>query len=189
MVDSAAQNKNRKNKEPQIRPPAICVKMFGSVMNTSPGPASGSTPKAKQEGITISPAISATQVSRSTFLIQVAAEDGHTAHSDTQRKEGLTHSSKDHISDTVFGHTLKVRHQEKAQPFGRAGQCHGTDRQDNHNSQQTEHGDFHDLFHTFLQTNAADSKGKYDHQYRPEHQRRNGRKHSGVFFRDFRSCH
>ena len=68
MVDSAAQNKNRKNKEPQIRPPAICVKMFGSVMNTSPGPASGSTPKAKQEGITISPAISATQVSRSTML-------------------------------------------------------------------------------------------------------------------------
>ena len=37
MVDSAAQNKNRKNKEPQIRPPAICVKMFGSVINTSPG--------------------------------------------------------------------------------------------------------------------------------------------------------
>lgn len=59
----------------EIRPPAICVKMFGSVMNTSPGPASGSTPNAKQEGITISPAISATQVSRSTMLTDSPARE------------------------------------------------------------------------------------------------------------------
>lgn len=75
MVESAAQNKNRKNKEPQTRPPAICVKMFGNVINTSPGPASGSTPKAKQDGITISPAISATQVSRSTMLTDSPARE------------------------------------------------------------------------------------------------------------------
>ena len=75
IVDSAAQNKNRKNKDPQIRPPVICVKIFGSVINTSPGPASGSTPNAKQEGITISPAISATQVSRSTMLTDSPARE------------------------------------------------------------------------------------------------------------------
>ena len=75
MVESAAQNKNRKNKEPQIRPPAICVKIFGSVINTSPGPASGSTPNAKQEGMTINPAIMATQVSRSTMLTDSPARE------------------------------------------------------------------------------------------------------------------
>ena len=68
IVERAAKNRNRKNKDPQIRPPAICVKIFGSVINTSPGPAAGSTPKAKHAGMTISPAISATKVSKRTML-------------------------------------------------------------------------------------------------------------------------
>ena len=41
------EEQNRKNKDPQDPSANICVKIFGSVINTSPGPAAGSTPKAK----------------------------------------------------------------------------------------------------------------------------------------------
>ena len=67
-VDSAAKDINRKNKAPQSLPPAIWLNTFGSVINTSPGPAPGSTPNAKHAGMMINPAINATNVSRIRIL-------------------------------------------------------------------------------------------------------------------------
>ncbi len=68
-VESAAKDKNRKNRVPQILPPAIWLKIWGRVMKIREGPASGSTPKAKQAGIMISPAINATKVSKIPMLM------------------------------------------------------------------------------------------------------------------------
>ena len=68
-VDSAAKDINRKNRAPQSLPPAIWLNTFGRVMNTSPGPAPGSTLNAKHAGMMIRPAISATNVSRIRILI------------------------------------------------------------------------------------------------------------------------
>ena len=55
---------NRKNNAPQILPPAIFTKTFGSVTKIREGPESGCTPKEKQAGKMIRPDISATKVSR-----------------------------------------------------------------------------------------------------------------------------
>ena len=68
-VDNAANVIKRKNKVPQIRPPAISLNTFGSVINTSPGPSPGLIPNAKHAGKIISPAIIATDVSKSVTLI------------------------------------------------------------------------------------------------------------------------
>ena len=40
-VEMAAKDMNRKNRVPQILPPAICLKMLGKVMKIREGPASG----------------------------------------------------------------------------------------------------------------------------------------------------
>ena len=40
-VESAAKDMNTKNSVPHTCPPGICSNTLGSVMNTSPGPASG----------------------------------------------------------------------------------------------------------------------------------------------------
>ena len=68
IVENAAKDINRKNKAPQSLPPAIWLNTFGSVINTSPGPAPGSTPNAKHAGMMINPAINATNVSRIRIL-------------------------------------------------------------------------------------------------------------------------
>ncbi len=49
---------------PQMRPPAMFTKMLGRVTKMSPGPAPGSTPKEKQAGKMMMPAMMATKVSR-----------------------------------------------------------------------------------------------------------------------------
>ena len=54
---------NTKKSPPQSCPPGMLAKMLGIVMKISPGPALGSMPYAKQAGIIINPAISATSVS------------------------------------------------------------------------------------------------------------------------------
>ena len=64
MVVSAAKDINKKNKKPQILPPAIELNTFGKVTNTNPGPLSAATPKEKQDGKIIKPAIKATKVSK-----------------------------------------------------------------------------------------------------------------------------
>ena len=64
IVDAAANNMQRKNKAPQIRPPLMELKIFGSVMKIRFGPLSGLTPNAKHAGKMIRPEINATQVSR-----------------------------------------------------------------------------------------------------------------------------
>ena len=67
-VDSAAKLMNTKNSAPHTRPPAMPPKILGSVTNTRPGPCPGLTPKEKQAGKMIRPAISATKVSSSVML-------------------------------------------------------------------------------------------------------------------------
>ena len=67
-VDRAAHAIKRKNNAPQSLPPIIWLNTFGSVINTSPGPAPGSTLNAKHAGIMIMPAISATKVSSTRIL-------------------------------------------------------------------------------------------------------------------------
>ena len=62
-VESAANDMNTKNSVPHTCPPHICSNTLGSVMNTSPGPESGATPKAKQAGKMMSPVARATPVS------------------------------------------------------------------------------------------------------------------------------
>ena len=64
-VESAANNRKIKNSVPQIRPPGIEINTFGSVTKIKFGPLSGLTPNVKQAGKMISPAISATPVSKS----------------------------------------------------------------------------------------------------------------------------
>ncbi len=68
-VDSAAQLMNTKKRVPHIPPPGMELKILGSVMNTSPGPLSGLTPKAKQAGKIIRPAVKATKVSSPTISV------------------------------------------------------------------------------------------------------------------------
>ena len=63
-VDNAAKVINRKNKDPQILPPAIFAKMFGRVTKIRLGPAPASTPKVEHAGKMIRPAMMATIVSR-----------------------------------------------------------------------------------------------------------------------------
>ena len=62
-VDSAANVIKIKNAVPQMRPPAMWLKTFGSVINSKDGPESGCTPYAKHAGMMIMPAIRATNVS------------------------------------------------------------------------------------------------------------------------------
>ena len=64
-VDAAAKIINKKNKAPQILPPAMELNTFGSVIKIRLGPSPGSTPYAKHDGKMIRPAIKATKVSRS----------------------------------------------------------------------------------------------------------------------------
>ena len=64
-VDTAAKIINKKNKAPQILPPAMELNTFGSVIKIRLGPSPGSTPYAKHDGKMIRPAIKATKVSRS----------------------------------------------------------------------------------------------------------------------------
>ena len=66
-VVRAAALMNTKNRNPQKRPPAMLLKMLGRVMKMRPGPASGVTPKAKQAGKMMRPAVRATKVSRTTM--------------------------------------------------------------------------------------------------------------------------
>ena len=66
-VESAAKDMNTKNSEPQSRPNGMLLKMLGRVTNTRPGPEPGFTPKAKQAGKMMSPAMSATMVSSRTM--------------------------------------------------------------------------------------------------------------------------
>ena len=63
-VEKLAADMNKKNSIPHIRPPAMLANTFGRVMKISCGPASGCTPKEKQAGKIMSPAESATSVSR-----------------------------------------------------------------------------------------------------------------------------
>ena len=44
IVDNAAKDINKKNRDPQIRPPAIWLNTFGSVIKIRDGPAPGSMP-------------------------------------------------------------------------------------------------------------------------------------------------
>ena len=77
MVEIAAKDIHRKKMLPQTLPPLIALKMFGSVMNTSPGPLPGFTPNAKLAGKMIIPATSATKVSSTVTQIAspVSARD------------------------------------------------------------------------------------------------------------------
>ena len=99
IVVSAAKDMNRKNRPPQILPPAIPANMLGSVTNIRFGPESGCIPKEKHAGITIRPAVRATNVSSEVTLtaspdqflvfIQVTAEYQHGSHSQRQSEERL----------------------------------------------------------------------------------------------------
>ena len=62
-VEKLAKIMNRKNSAPQKRPPAMLMKTGGSVWKIREGPLSGVTPKVKQAGKMMVPAISATKVS------------------------------------------------------------------------------------------------------------------------------
>ena len=63
-VDIAAKNIKRKNSVPKIRLPGILLNTLGSVIKSSSGPLPGSIPKEKQAGKMMSPADSATKVSK-----------------------------------------------------------------------------------------------------------------------------
>lgn len=69
IVESAAKDINTKKSVPQILPPGIFANTLGSVMKIRLGPASCGTLYAKQDGITIIPAIKATSVSSAQILI------------------------------------------------------------------------------------------------------------------------
>ena len=62
-VEKLAKIMNRKNSAPQKRPPAMLMKTGGRVWKIREGPLSGVTPKVKQAGKMMVPAISATKVS------------------------------------------------------------------------------------------------------------------------------
>ena len=62
-VEKLAKVIKRKKRAPQILPNCICMKTFGKVKKIRGGPAFGSTPKLKQAGKIMSPAIIATKVS------------------------------------------------------------------------------------------------------------------------------
>ena len=66
-VEKLAKVMNRKNSEPHKRPASMLMKTLGSVRKISDGPASGCTPKLKQAGKMISPAMNATKVSSATM--------------------------------------------------------------------------------------------------------------------------
>ena len=65
----------------------------------------------------------------------VTAEDGHAAHADGQREKRLVHGGYHHRAVD----SRKVRHQVKAQPFGRTGKGQAVDRQHQHQHQQGNH--------------------------------------------------
>ena len=71
----AANPMKRKNSAPQSLPPLIFAKMFGRVTNSRPGPDPGFTPYAKHAGKMISPAMSATEVSRAMTRIASPVSD------------------------------------------------------------------------------------------------------------------
>ena len=63
-VVRAAKDMNTKNRAPHSCPMGISLNTLGRVMKIRLGPESGATSKAKQAGKMMSPAVSATQVSR-----------------------------------------------------------------------------------------------------------------------------
>ncbi len=68
MVVNAAKVRNKKNSAAHTRPPGIWANILGIVMKIRLGPAPGSIPNAKQDGIMINPAINATKVSSAVIL-------------------------------------------------------------------------------------------------------------------------
>ena len=67
-VVNAAKVRNRKKSPPQNAPPGIWAKILGMVIKIRLGPDPGSMPKAKQAGMMMNPAVSATLVSRAVML-------------------------------------------------------------------------------------------------------------------------
>ena len=63
-VEKLANTMNRKNSVPQNRPPDILTNRGGRVWKIREGPLSGVTPKVKQAGKIMAPAMRATKVSR-----------------------------------------------------------------------------------------------------------------------------
>ena len=68
-VDNAAKDINTKKSIPHNVPLGIWLNTFGSVINSSDGPASGRIPKEIHTGITIIPATNAISVSNTNTLI------------------------------------------------------------------------------------------------------------------------
>ena len=75
MVENAANVINTKNSVPHTRPPAILLKMFGSVIKIRLGPISGLISKAKHVGKMMSPETSATKVSSMAIFTDSPSND------------------------------------------------------------------------------------------------------------------
>ncbi len=75
IVEKAANVMNTKNSVPHTRPPAIWLKIFGSVMKIRLGPISGLMSKAKQVGKMINPETNATKVSRIAIFTDSPSSD------------------------------------------------------------------------------------------------------------------
>jgi len=119
----------------------------------------------------------------------VAAEDGHTADTETQRKERLVHGCYDGVCYAVLYKAVNIRQQVEFQT-GHTARQHDTfycKRYDQ--NQKGSHDYFCDFFSTFLQPYGAASKACDRDDGHPEYHRARRGKHSAEHGSDLvRTC-
>ena len=83
-------------------------------------------------------------VAKALSVVEVAAEDHHSAHADGQREEGLVHGCRNGIHDACFLHALEVRGKVEGKPLGSTLKGQGTYGKAHDDKEQAQH---HDLDH------------------------------------------
>ena len=108
----------------------------------------------------------------SSFLLNIASENGHGADAEAQSKERLVHSRRHDFHDARFFHLAEIRQQIELKACHRSGQENGTDRQDDQQDEEHDHHDLGNAFHTFLESQIYNGKTQNDnhcHAYGHEH--------------------
>ena len=98
------------------------------------------------------------------ILLDVAAEDGHRPHPQTQCKKGLSHRVVDGAGHPGFAEPVKIGRQIETQPLPGSGQRQRPQRQHQQHGKEQRHHHLDRTFHAALQPAGAEHRGQQHHQ-------------------------
>ena len=107
------------------------------------------------------------------LLVDIASEDLHAAHTETQGEEALVQCAVDHISQTCLPDVLRIRHQIEGNTLFCARQKQGMNSQHHHDGDQGNHHHLCDPLHAVLQSDRADRhRDGHGDEHAPDKNRR-----------------